>query len=282
MTKMPISGDLVGLSVDPIAHTWTERDVMLYALGIGCRPPDDLDFIYEGHGPKVVPTFAVIPGLRAMGHAMQRIDINLAALLHGEQSVVTHRPLPPNADITVDGEITAVWDKGKAAVIEFEGRGYDADGPLFTVGASLFVLGGGGWGGERGPGGSSATNAVPDRDPDIVVERETRPEQAAIYRLSGDMNPMHIDPDFATKAGFPGTFNHGLCTFGTIGHSVLGAWCGGDVDSFESIEGRFADQVWPSDTILTKIWDEGDHAIVEARTQRDNVVVSNGRATKRS
>ncbi len=281
MTKLPINGDLVGLTVDPIAHSWTERDTMLYALGIGCRPPDDLDFIYEGRGPKVVPTFAVIPGLRAMGHAMQRIDINLAALLHGEQSVVTHRALPPVADITVDGEIVAVWDKGKAAVLEFEGHGSDSDGPLFTVGASLFVMGGGGWGGERGPSGSAASNAAPSRKPDIVVERDTRPEQAAIYRLSGDMNPMHIDPDFATAAGFPGTFNHGLCTFGTVGHSVLGAWCGDDTDRFESIKGRFADQVWPSDTIITRIWNEGDHAIVEARTQRDNIVVSNGRATKR-
>ena len=281
MNKLPINGDLVGLSIDPISHSWTNRDTMLYALGVGCRPPEDLDFIYEGRGPKVVPTFAVIPGLRAMGSAMQRIDINLAALLHGEQSVTTHRPLPAAAEVTVEGWIAAVWDKGKAAVIEFEGIGYDNEGPLFAVRASLFVLGGGGWGGERGPSGSAASNAAPARDPDVVVERETRPEQAAIYRLSGDMNPMHIDPDFATKAGFPGPFNHGLCTFGTVGHSVLTAWCDGDVGRFASIEGRFADQVWPGDTIVTRIWDEGDHAIVEARTQRDNVVVSNGRATRR-
>ncbi len=281
MTKLPINSDLVGLKIDPVAHSWTERDTMLYALGIGCRPPDDLDYIYEGRGPKVVPTFAVIPGLQAMGQAMQRIDINLAALLHGEQSVVTHRPLPPNADVSVEGEVVAVWDKGKAAVIEFEGRCSDSDGPMFTVSAGLFVIGAGGWGGERGPSGSASSNSAPEREPDIVVERETRPEQAAIYRLSGDTNPMHIDPDFAIAAGFPGPFNHGLCTFGTVGHSVVTAWCGGDVESFESIEGRFADQVWPGDTIITRIWDQGDHAIVEARTQRDNVVVSNGRATKR-
>ena len=93
----------------------------------------DLDFIYEGRGPKVVPTFAVIPGLRAMGSAMQRIDINLAALLHGEQSVTTHRPLPAAAEVTVEGRIAAVWDKGKAAVIEFEGIGYDNEGPLFEA-----------------------------------------------------------------------------------------------------------------------------------------------------
>jgi acyl dehydratase len=280
MKKLPINGDLVGLETEPITHTWTDRDVMLYALGVGCRPPDDLDFVYEGRGPKVLPTFAVIPGLRAMGSSMQRIDVNLAALLHGEQSVVVHRPLPASATVTVSGRIANVWDKGKAAVIVFEGSATDDMGPLFDVMASLFVIGGGGWGGERGPSGSPGA-AAPDREPDIVVERETRPEQAAIYRLSGDMNPMHIDPDFAVMAGFPGPFNHGLCTFGVVGHSVLSAWCGGDVDTFGSISGRFADQVWPSDTIVTRLWDLGDEAIVEARTQRGNTVISSGRATRR-
>lgn len=280
MSKLPINGDLVGLESEPVRHAWTERDTMLYALGVGCRPPEDLDYVYEGRGPKVLPTFAVIPGLRAMGRAMQQIDINLAALLHGEQSVVTHRPLPSKADVTVTGRVANVWDKGKAAVIEFEGSAADDDGPLFDVMASLFVMGGGGWGGERGPSGAQA-DGPPDREPDFVVERETRPEQAAIYRLSGDMNPMHIDPDFATRAGFPGPFNHGLCTFGIVGHSVLAAWCNGDVERFASIEGRFADQVWPSDTIITRIWTEGDAAVLEARTQRDNVVISAGSATRR-
>ena len=280
MKKLPINGDLVGLETEPITHTWTDRDVMLYALGVGCRPPEDLDFIYEGRGPKVLPTFAVIPGLRAMGSSMQRIDINLAALLHGEQSVVVHRPLPASATVTVSGRIANVWDKGKAAVIVFEGSATDDAGPLFDVMASLFVMGGGGWGGERGPSGSPGATA-PDREPDLVVERETRPEQAAIYRLSGDMNPMHIDPDFATMAGFPGPFNHGLCTFGIVGHSVLSAWCGGDVNRFGSISGRFADQVWPGDTIVTRLWDLGDDAVVEAWTQRGNTVISSGRATRR-
>jgi acyl dehydratase len=215
-----------------------------------------------------------------MGSSMQRIDINLAALLHGEQSVVVHRPLPASATVTVSGRIANVWDKGKAAVIVFEGSATDDAGPLFDVMASLFVIGGGGWGGERGPSGSPGAVA-PDREPDLVVERETRPEQAAIYRLSGDMNPMHIDPDFATMAGFPGPFNHGLCTFGVVGHSVLSAWCDGDVEKFGSISGRFADQVWPGDTIVTRLWDLGDEAVVEARTQRGNTVISSGRATRR-
>lgn len=280
MKKLPIDGHLVGLGTEPITHTWTDRDAMLYALGVGCRPPDDLDFLYEGRGPKVLPTFAVIPGLRAMGSSMQQIDINLAALLHGEQSVVVHRPLPASATVTVSGRIANVWDKGKAAVIVFEGSASDDAGPLFDVMASLFVIGGGGWGGDRGPSGPQGA-AAPDRAPDIVVERATRPEQAAIYRLSGDMNPMHIDPDFATRAGFRGPFNHGLCTFGVVGHSVLSTWCGGDVESFGSFSGRFADQVWPGDTIVTRLWDLGDEALVEARTQRGNTVISDGRATRR-
>ena len=280
MSKLPVNGDLVGLETEPITHTWTDRDTMLYALGVGCRPPDDLDFVYEGRGPQVLPTFAVIPGLRAMGKAMQQIDINLAALLHGEQSVVTHRAIPAGGAATISGRLSNVWDKGKAAVIEFEAMAADDDGPLFDVSASLFVIGGGGWGGDRGPSGSTATQP-PDRPPDIVVERETRPEQAAIYRLSGDLNPMHIDPEFATGAGFPGPFNHGLCTFGTVGHSVLTAWCDGDVDRFHSISGRFADQVWPADTISTRIWETDDEAVIEARTQADNIVISSGRATRK-
>lgn len=280
MTKLPVNGDLVGRSVEPISHTWTDRDTMLYALGVGCRPPEDLDFIYEGRGPMVLPTFAVIPGLRATGRLMSGIEMDMRAVLHGEQSVITHRPLPANATVTIEAEITAVWDKTKAAVVEFEARSGDEGGPLFTVGASMFLIGSGGWGGERGPSGSKASNAAPERNPDHVVERETRPEQAAIYRLSGDFNPMHIDPEFATAAGFPGVFNHGLCTFGTVGHGVLSEWCGGDVGAFESIEGRFADQVWPGDTITTQIWDEGGHAILEARTQTGKIVLSNARATR--
>jgi len=279
MTR-PLSPDLVGHELTPVATSWNEKDVMLYALGVGARPPEDLDFLYEGRGPVVLPTYGVIPGLMAMGGVFGEVEVNPAMILHGEQSITCHRTLPARAEVEISGRISEVWDKGKAAVIGFEGTARDSDGDLFTVAATLFVRGAGGFGGERGPS-TAGKNEPPDRDPDVVIEYETRAEQAAIYRLSGDRNPLHIDPEFAKMAGFDAPFNHGLCTFGFVGRAVLAGVFDGDVDAFGTLEGRFADQVWPEDTIVTKIWREGDGAIVEASTQKGNVVLSQARATHR-
>ncbi len=253
---------------------------MLYALGVGARPPADLDLVYEGRGPIVLPTYGVIPGLMAMGGLFAEIDVNPAMILHGEQSITCHRTLPPKADVEICGRITEVWDKGNAAVIGFEGTAQDDDGDLFTAAATLFVRGAGDFGGERGPS-TSGINQPPDREPDVVIEHQTRQEQAVIYRLSGDGNPLHIDPEFARMAGFEAPFNHGLCTFGFVGRAVLAGVFDDDVDAFGALEGRFADQVWPEDTIITKIWREGNDAIVEASTQKGNVVLSQARATNR-
>ena len=275
----PISATLVGLELDPVDYKWNDKDVMLYALGVGARPPADLRFVFEGAGPVVLPTFGVIPGLAAMASLFGSVEVNPAMILHGEQSITCHRTIPPTASVRIAGRVTNVWDKGKAAVIEFEGTASDDDGPMFTAAASLFVRGAGGFGGERGPSG--VRNAPPDREPDVVVEQETRPEQAAIYRLSGDRNPLHIDPEFAKLAGFDAPFNHGLCTFGFVGRAVLEGVFDGDVDAFGSLEGRFADQVWPADTIVTRIWHEEDAAIVEASTGAGNLVLSQARALRR-
>lgn len=276
----PISLDLIGLEFPPVQASWTDKDVMLYALGVGARPPEDLDFLYEGRGPIVLPTYGVIPGLMAMGSVFGEVEVNPAMILHGEQSITCHRTLPPRAEVEIRGRITEVWDKGKAAVIGFEGTARDGDGEMFTAAATLFVRGAGGFGGERGPS-TAGKNQAPDRDPDVVVECATRKEQAAIYRLSGDRNPLHIDPEFAEMAGFDAPFNHGLCTFGFVGRAVLAAVFDGDVDSFGTLEGRFADQVWPEDTIITRMWLDDDGAIVEASTQKGNVVLSQARAIGR-
>ncbi len=276
----PISSDLAGMQLQPVTASWNEKDVMLYALGVGARPPEDLDFLYEGKGPVVLPTYGVIPGLMAMGGVFGEVEVNPAMILHGEQSITCHRTLPPRAEVEIRGQITEVWDKGKAAVLGFEGTASDADGDLFTASATLFVRGAGGFGGERGPS-TTGKNEPPDREPDVVIEYETRAEQAAIYRLSGDRNPLHIDPAFAEMAGFDAPFNHGLCTFGFVGRAVLAGVFGGEVDSFGTLEGRFADQVWPQDSIVTKIWRDGDGAIVEASTQKGNVVLSQARAIAR-
>jgi len=279
MTKKPISNDLVGLTFEPREVSWTAKDAMLYALGAGARPDDDLDFIYEGKGPKVLPTYAVIPGGIGLGGMMGQVEMKLEMLLHGEQSIELYRPLPPEATVSVVGRISEVWDKGKAAVLGVESIASDADGELFKTHATLFVRGAGGFGGERGPS-SAGINMPPDRDPDFVVEDITRPEQGAIYRLSGDRNPIHIDPDFAKLGGFEKPFVHGLCTYGFIGRAALKALCDNDPAKFKSFTGRFADQVYFGDTIVTKIWKTGaGETIVQGETQKGNVVLSQAKVT---
>jgi len=282
MAPQPLSPDLVGIEFAPIDFSWTKRDAIIYALGVGCRPDTELDFLYERRGPAVLPTYAVIPGMNALIGLAGVVELDFTRLLHGEQGVTVHRDLPPKATITLTGRITEVWDKEKSAVIGVEGVASDDDGPIFSVYTSLVMLGQGGFGGERGPA-NPETHEPPDRSPDVTTIHDVRPEQAAIYRLSGDKNPMHIDPDFATKAGFDGPFLHGLCTFGFVGRAVLEGLCDGDVSKFGSLRGRFVDQVWPGDKIITKQWLNSDgSAVVIAETDRGITVLNQAYATVRS
>jgi len=273
-----LSSSLVGTEFEPSTFAWTQRDCVLYALGIGARPDEELDFLYERRGPVTFPTYAVIPGMGVIRGLGKSVKLDFTRLLHGEQAVTRHRSLPACGELTLEGRICEVWDKGNAAVIGVEGTASDEDGPLFSVYSSLFFIGAGGFGGERGPS-SRGVNTPPDREPDVVVELETRAEQAAIYRLSGDTNPMHIDPEFATAAGFEGVFLHGLCTYGFVGRAVLKGLCDGDVEQFGSLRGRFADQVWPGDRIITKMWlgDDGA-AILRAETQTGAIVFNHASA----
>lgn len=278
----PLSTDLVGRSFPPIETSWSSKDVLLYACGVGARPPEDLDFLFEGRGPKVLPTFGVIAGMRAMGSLFAAgLDIDPMMILHGEQSITCHREIPPDCTARVTGRISELWDKEKAAVLGCEGAVEDDQGPLFTTKAMLFVRGAGGFGGERGPS-TSGKNTPPEREPDHVISDATRNEQAAIYRLSGDRNPLHIDPGFAEQAGFGAPFLHGLCTYGFVGRAILGSLCGGDPSRFTSLDARFADQVYPGDTIVTKLWVVGDgEATVRAETQTGKTVLSQARTTFR-
>ena len=279
----PISTALVGLTSDPATFSWSEKDAQLYALAVGCKPGDELDFIYEARGPKVLPTFSVIPGLTIMGGVMMRVQFNLAMLLHGEQKIQLHRPIPASGTATGVGKVVEVWDKGKAAVIGVQCDVSDEQGPLFTTHATLFIRGAGGFGGERGPSAEAAAIAVPDRAADHVVEDVTRPEQAALYRLTGDRNPIHIDPMFAKFGGFERPFLHGLCTYGFAGRAALKALCGGDPARFISMSGRFSDQVYMGDAIITRIWEEGNgSAVMQVETQKGNVVLNQCRVEYRA
>jgi acyl dehydratase len=274
-----ISSQLVGRTFDPMPSEWKAKDVMLYALGVGAKPEKELEYVFEGKGPKVLPTFAVIPGMMSMGGLIQNVEMNLAMLLHGEQGITLHRELPAEASVQVIGKVTAVWDKGKAAVIETEGLIEDEQGPLATTTATLFIRGAGNFGGERGPSATSV-NAPPDRKPDHVIKEHVQPEQGAIYRLSGDSNQIHIDPEFAKMAGFEAPFLHGLCTYGIVGRAILGSVCGGDRNRFVSFRARFAERVNYGDEVITKLWVTGEgEAIVQAENQNGSVVMSQAKAT---
>ncbi|NNN21386.1 MAG: 3-alpha,7-alpha,12-alpha-trihydroxy-5-beta-cholest-24-enoyl-CoA hydratase [Acidimicrobiales bacterium] len=275
MTK-DISSDLVGETFDPIPTSWNSKDTMLYALGVGANATDDLDFVYEGRGPKVLPTFGVIPGMLSMAGMFGKITVNPLMILHGEQGITCHRAIPPDASAQVTGKVAAIWDKGKAAVLVVEGETSDADGPLFTTRSSIFVRGAGGFGGERGP--SANESNIPDRKPDEVVVEQTRPEQAALYRLSGDRNPLHVDPDFAQAAGFDKPFIHGLCTYGFVGRALLSTFCDRDPSKFKSLDGRFAERVYPGDTITTEFWDLGEGKLVLQASTHRGVVLSQATA----
>lgn len=273
---MPVSADIVGKELPPQTFEYTQRDVMLYALGVGAGL-DELDFIYEKN-LKVLPTFAVIPAFPVMGGLGSVITFNPALLLHGEQGIRLNGPIPTSGKLTTTGKIAAVWDKGSGAVVVIESETRDESGKaLFSNTASVFLRGEGGFGGERGPSGPK--NVPPDRAPDATVSYTTLPIQAALYRLSGDRNPLHIDPEFAKLGGFDRPILHGLCTFGHVGRAILHTYAGSDPARFKSMEARFSGVVFPGETITTEMWKEsGGKVYFQAKTERGELVITGGLA----
>ncbi|MEJ5375926.1 MAG: MaoC/PaaZ C-terminal domain-containing protein [bacterium] len=258
-----------------VSYTW--KDVVLYALGIGAEA-EDLDFVYEGArgGLKVYPSFA---GLLAGAVVRDFVEEqNPPRVLHGEQHVRVMAPLPPQGQIKVTGRITDVFDKGKAAVIHFISRGSTMEGePLFEVKHVAFYLGAGGFGGASGPKSKKIEPPVGE-EPSMRFMSTIPGNQAALYRLCGDLNPLHIDPDVAQKVGFSRPILHGMCTFGYATRALINGLCRGDVGLFKEFGARFTDVVYPGDTLITEAWHKGQgQYIVQARTQR-SVVLGNGLA----
>ena len=276
---MAIDASAAGKELPSQTYEYSDRDVILYALGVGAGV-EELNFVYEKN-LKVLPTFAVIPAFPVMMGIGQVVEINPVMVLHGEQRFAIRSPIPTKGKLTTGGKISAIYDKGSGAVIVVDSETKDETGTvLFTNTASLFVRGAGGFGGERGPS-ASGKNVPPEKAPDHTIEYKTSKDQAAIYRLSGDRNPLHIDPDFAKLGGFDRPILHGLCTFGHVGRAVLHACCGGDPARFKMFEVRFSGVVFPGETIVTDIWQESkDRVLVQARTaERGDAVISNAAAT---
>lgn len=277
---------LLAYEFPAITFTYTPRDVSLYALGVGA-PADPLDqdelrFVYErsGAGFRVLPTFGVLFPGKMIDHLLTGelpgLTYNPMMLLHGEQYLAFKAPLTESATITCRPRVKAVYDKGSGAVLITATPCYDENGTeLIYNESAMFIRGIGGWGGERGA--ASDANDPPDRAPDAVIEERTSDKQALIYRLSGDINPLHADPMMAAFGGFDKPILHGLASFGYAGRAVLKAFCENDPARFSSIKVRFVKHVFPGDTLITEMWRESATRIVlRVRVaERDAVVLAN-------
>jgi acyl dehydratase len=283
---MPIDpSKALGFELPAGVAAWGPDQVILYHLGVGAgvpaTAPGELEYTYEKN-LKVLPSFGVIPVFASLGNLARvpGLQFNFALLLHGEQEIRLHRPIPAAATVRSRGRVAEIWDKGKAALVVLEVESADEEGPLFTNRFSLFLRGEGGFGGESGP---KAGNLPPERAPDQVVESPTLPQQALLYRLSGDKNPLHADPEFAKIGGFDRPILHGLCSFGIVCKAVVDRALGGDVTKLAGYQARFAGVVFPGETLVTSLWREGDRIIVAAKTkERDTPVIANAAVTLRS
>jgi len=279
---MAVDRTLIGVEGEPHERSWDSTDALLYALGVGAGlddPGNELAFTTENShevDQRVLPTYAVLlaqaPGAGSLG------DVDPAMLVHAEQAFELHRPLPVRGRVRTTSTVTGVYDKGSGALVSSQAVAVDpADGqPMITSRSSVFIRGEGGFGGERGP---KDDWRQPDRAPDHRVTYRTRPEQALIYRLSGDRNPLHSDPAFAARAGFERPILHGLCTYGVTGRALLHTLAGSDPARFAGMSGRFSSPVLPGESLTVSIWRTADDAALFQTTKDDGtVVVDHGRA----
>lgn len=274
---------ILDLAARDVPCSWSDRDAMLYALGIGMGedPLDEseLDFVndrwLENRPLKVVPTFATVV---ASGISPGQVGLDLVRLVDGAREVVFHRPMPASAEALVDARYVGAFDKGadKGAILLREMAIRDEAGPIATLTVTTFARGDGGFGGPRD--GAPRPHKVPERAPDLSVDLKTRSGQALLYRLSGDRNPLHSDPAFARKAGFDRPILHGMCTFGITCRAVMNTFADGDPAAFARHAARFSSPVFPGETVTVDIWRDGPRRLsFEARiAARNEKVVSNG------
>ncbi len=280
---MPINVD-TALSAEPAVRNvaWTTRDVLLYHLTLGSGAHSDADpelrYTFE-KDLQVLPTFAVVAGqgisagdLPPMAMSLPGVDIDLRRILHGGQSLTVHRPIPASGSATVSSRVANVWDKGKAAVIEMEQFAVDRAGaPLWTTTMQIWARGEGGFGGAPGP---EAAWAAPEREPDAVLDSRTTPQSALLYRLNGDLNPLHADPAFAALAGFDRPILHGLASYSLVAKALVDGLLEGDASRLTGLSVRFAGSLYPGQSIRTSVWRDGDDLLLaSACPERDGAPV---------
>ncbi|KAM6150359.1 peroxisomal multifunctional enzyme type 2 isoform 1-T1 [Erethizon dorsatum] len=264
-TASPGFASAIGYKLPSYVSAYTELDTIMYALGVGAsmKHPKDLKFLYEGSSDfSCLPTFGVIIAQKSMtGGGLAEIPglpINFAKVLHGEQYLQIYKPFPRAGKLKCEAVIADILDKGSGLVIVLDVYSYSGKELICYSQYSLFVVGSGGFGGKRTSEKLKMAIDIPSRPPDAVITDNTSLNQAALYRLSGDWNPLHIDPNFASLAGFEKPILHGLCTFGFSARHVLQHFAGNDVSRFKAIKARFAKPVYPGQTLRTEMWKEGN------------------------
>lgn len=291
MTALPFSSAVVGLTGHPVHRKWDMDTTLIYAVGVGCDPDDGLAYAAEGCAGlslQAIPTLGIVlssPIPMFDGQTpldlWERIGaVDWNNVVHGEQELLMHRPLPVAGELISTTTVTGLYDKGKGTVIALRTDSVDAVDrrTLLTARTSIYVRGTGGWGGDRGP--SVTVPAAPDRVPEHLVRYRTAPNQALIYRLSGDRNPLHCDPSVATAAGFERPILHGLCTYGFAARALLRCLCEDDAERFESISGRFSAPVYPGEELLVSIWEAGSgEASYRVRREDGTTVIDGGTFT---
>src|SRR5580658_7916190 len=286
---MTLHHSVIGVPGHPLERSWTGKDALLYAVGVGAGlgdPLSELEFTTEnseGVTQQVLPTYGVLISQASTGRDLG--DFDRAMLVHAEQSFELHQPLPVAGTVRIVATVTGIYDKGSGALVVTQSRAVDAatGEPLVTTRGSTFIRGEGGFGGDRGP---RETWTRPEREPDHVVSYATRPEQALVYRLSGDRNPLHADPKFAARGGFSRPILHGLCTYGVTGRALLHTLCDSDPARFGAMSGRFSHPVYPGESLVVSIWvpedGEAGEALFQTATENGTVVIDRGRLRLRA
>jgi acyl dehydratase len=271
--------DLIGKKCGPIPFEYTWKNVALYALSIGAQT-EELPFIYENAkgGLKVFPSFVTVMGHDVFVELFKDEKVDLARFIHGEESIRLHRSIPSEGKALIEGEITNIYDKVKGALIFWRLRVLTETGELLAEAEhGIFYVGAGGFGGDPGPK-VEALEPPEGIQPNFATSYYIPENQAALYRLNGDLNPLHLDPNFAKMGGFPKPILHGLCTYGYATRAILHCACNGDAARFKEFKARFSGVVYPGDTLVTEGWTyTGGRYLIRSRTDR-GVVLSHAYA----
>lgn len=270
--------DIIGKEREPVIFKYNEDQVILYALGIGAGV-DELDFVYEKN-LKVFPSFAVVPLTPIVVYYLENLNFNWATVLQLEQKIVLHKPIPPAGTIMLQGRIDSIYDKGdKGAIANLLCEGRSENGELiYELGISFLDRSCGHFGGERGIKGDRITPPE-GKPPDLTVEYPVPPNQAALYRLTGDKNPLHIDPEFAARGGFDKPVLQGLCTYGYTVRAIIHSLCGSNPSRFKAFVARFMGLVFPGDRLIIQGWKtEGKRYIIQTKNQNDRIILGNALA----